>query len=161
MRVGVLGDTHGELRAARSLIGRMGHIDALLHTGDFHEDAMVMARWPELQGVAVHAVLGNGDYGLDGPREALLELAGHRILLVHGHRFGVKHGLSELVTEADRRRADVAVFGHTHVAWLEERDGLLLLNPGSTRYPRSEAPPSAAVLDLTASKATAELLELV
>ncbi len=160
MRLGVLGDTHGELRAARALIGRMGAIEILLHTGDYHEDAMLMAHWPELAGVAVHAVLGNGDYGQDGPRQALLDLAGHRILLVHGHRLGVKQGLQQLVAEALRRQADVAVFGHTHVPRLEERDGVLLLNPGSTRYPRLEAPASAAVLELAPGKREAELLEL-
>ncbi len=39
---------------------------------------------------------------------------GIRILLMHGHRYGVKSTLDAAIAEAIRREADVLVFGHTH-----------------------------------------------
>lgn len=161
MRVGLLGDTHGELRAAQLLIRRMGSVQALLHTGDYYDDAMQMSRWPELQGVLVRAVLGNGDYALDGPRQALVELEGRRVWLVHGHRFGVKQGLGSLVEEARRQGAEVVVFGHTHVSLVREQSGILLVNPGSPRFPRGQALGSAAVLEISPEGIVAEILELI
>ena len=56
---------------------------------------------------------------------------GVRIFATHGHLFNVKYdpSLSELVREA--KDADVVLFGHTHSAHREKRDGMEILNPGS------------------------------
>lgn len=161
VRIGLLGDTHGELRSARLLLGRMGKIDLLLHTGDYYDDAMQLARWPELKGVVVHGVLGNGDYLLDGPRQITLDLQGHRLWLVHGHQHEVKRTLARLDHEAQRLKADVVVFGHTHVSGVFQQHGLLLVNPGSPGFPRGAAPGSAAVLEITPGRVQADLLELI
>lgn len=160
MRIGLLGDTHGDLRSARLLLDRMGKIDLLLHTGDYHDDAMQLRRWPELKGVAVHGVLGNGDYQVDGPRQLTLDLQGHRLWLVHGHQHEVKRTLGRLTQEARRVKADVVIFGHTHVSTVIEEDGLLLVNPGSPGYPRGGAPGSAAMLEIGPDGVRADLIEL-
>ncbi len=161
VRVGILGDTHGDLRTARLLLGRLGAIEALLHTGDYYDDAMQMARWPELRGIPVHAVLGNGDYALDGPRQVTLQLAGRKVMLVHGHQHDVKRGLTRLVQGARSLAPDAVVFGHTHVAGIFHEQGLLLINPGSPSLPRRRVPGSGAILDIRPDGIFPELIELV
>lgn len=161
MRIALLGDTHGDLRSVRLLLDRMGRIDLLLHTGDYYDDAMQIRRWPELTGVKVHGVLGNGDYRVEGPHQLTLDLLGRRLWLVHGHQQEVKRNLDRLAREAKRLKAQVVVFGHTHVSGVWEQDGLLLVNPGSPGYPRRAAPGSAAVLEIGPDGMRAEVVELI
>ena len=40
--------------------------------------------------------------------------------------------------EALDRECDIAMYGHTHRPFLEERGGITILNPGSLSYPRQE-----------------------
>ena len=78
-------------------------------------------------------------------------------------KYLVKH-LSELLgrdvkwasdcvgAEADAAKAalkpgDVLLHGHTHVLRAEEKDGLLILNPGSTSIPKEGNPPTYATLE--------------
>ena len=51
--------------------------------------------------------------------------------------FNVKYGLGELEHEARERKADVALFGHTHIAHDEYIDGVRLFNPGSLGFGKS------------------------
>ena len=40
--------------------------------------------------------------------------------------------------EGRSRNVDIVMFGHTHRPFLEQSDGVTLLNPGSLSYPRQE-----------------------
>ena len=72
----------------------------------------------------------------DAPLDQLVELGGVRIFAVHGHVEGVSGGIGALVQKAKRFGAQVALFGHTHVAFTGYQDGITLLNPGSIARPR-------------------------
>ena len=65
----------------------------------------------------------------------IVEMDGRRILLHHGHH------------ETDTSTVSVVMSGHTHVPVLEEKDGVLYLNPGSTTIPKNGSRPSYAVWD--------------
>ena len=65
----------------------------------------------------------------------IVEVDGKRILLHHGHH------------ETDTSTVSVVMSGHTHVPVLEEKDGVLYLNPGSTTIPKNGSRPSYAVWD--------------
>jgi hypothetical protein len=43
--------------------------------------------------------------------------------------------------------ADLAVYGHTHVASVVREEGTLFVNPGSASLPRGRDPASAALVD--------------
>jgi hypothetical protein len=145
MRVGVLGDSHGDLDLSKQAVRAMGAVDLLVHTGDFYQDALLLA---DQLGVEVHAVVGNCDRCVPGPREELLELAGHRIFLTHGHLYGVKQGLLRLDYRAREVGADLVIFGHTHVPLSEEFNGIRYLNPGSVAWPRLAGQCSYALIRL-------------
>ena len=139
--VGVLSDTHGHLypRIKELLAG----VDHIVHAGDVGS-AQVLA---ELRALApVTAVRGNCDAGVWAqglPARAELELEGVRILV--GHVAGrLKEETAGRGRDAGSSAPDggygVVISGHSHLAAIEERGGVLYLNPGSAgprRYGRS------------------------
>ena len=132
MRVGVFSDSHGDTQALDELLERMGHLDAVCFLGDVERDAEhLQQRLAAMPGQpALYAVRGNNDYynTCALPWEQLIELDGVRIYMTHGHRIVSEMGL---VYKAQELGAKVAMFGHTHVAFCEVQQGVLLLNPGS------------------------------
>ncbi len=129
MRVGVLSDTHGVLEQAARAVRQMGHIDALIHAGDFYVDALFLKS--ELK-APVYAVAGNCDYPSGGPEELTITLKGHKILITHGHLYRVKNGLQRLFYRALEMGVKAVIFGHTHVPLNLLENDTLFFNPGST-----------------------------
>lgn len=156
MRVGIISDTHGKLRA--EVFRHFAGVEHILHAGDIGGRDVLA----ELEAIApVDAVFGNTDsYDMRGFVEAVVEteLAGHAVVVVHGHQLGspTPEGLAHAFP-----RADVVVFGHTHRP-LEMRIGRqLFINPGGAGAPRFGLTPSIGVLELPAgSHPTFELIEL-
>ena len=115
----VLSDSHGHPDRIAEAIRRV-HPDGILFAGDGLRD-LTYCDVP----CPLWAVRGNCDWVtspliVDGDRleaedEVLVTLEGIRILLTHGHRYGVKGGLGAAVAHAERQRADVLIYGHTHV----------------------------------------------
>ncbi len=75
------------------------------------------------------------------PTEQELVLEGRRILLTHGHCFGVKGGIGQLAARAAGAGYDIVLFGHTHepqetYCTIQDRP-IYLFNPGSLGSPRS------------------------
>lgn len=136
MRAVIISDTHGALQRADYTLQAVGPFDLIVHAGDHWLDA---ERLGELFEVPVKAVAGNCDPENCGPDQAIFTWAECRILLVHGNHHHVKDGLSLLRTTAQRSRAQLAIFGHTHQWHLERDANLVLLNPGSVAHPRSAA----------------------
>jgi len=83
-------------------------------------------------------VPGNNDFFSTLPRERTLKLEGFNIWITHGHNYYVSMDPSILKSEAAARGADIVMFGHTHRPIVENRDGLIAVNPGSISYPRQE-----------------------
>jgi len=149
LRGGVVSDSHRRFGMVASMRAQCGRLDWLLHAGDHLTDAPRIAEAVGVEPDRVRAVAGNCDFPETEPAEVLLELAGVRILLVHGHQHGVKTGPQRLLYRAQEVGARVAVFGHSHIPFLEDVGGVLLLNPGSLSMPRRpQDPPSCAVLEL-------------
>ena len=101
-----------------------------------------------------YAVRGNCDcfcvprFG-DAQDTMTLTVDSLKLLITHGHRYGVKSGLGALIAKAAEIEADAVIFGHTHdplemtllPAHTNERYGICLhkplhvFNPGSIGYP--------------------------
>lgn len=105
--------------------------DQIIHLGDLLRDAEQLAGlYPQ---IPVCMVPGNCDGWTDVPAKKLIELRGRRILLSHGHLWGVKSGYESAMAEARRAGADILLFGHTHRAYCQRFPGLWVMNPGSSR----------------------------
>ena len=102
--------------------------DAIVHLGDHIDDAYELQRL--LPGTMIHMVQGNCDFQSVAESELLLTFEGVTVYMTHGHIHDVKSGYDALVKRARQRRADLALFGHTHKAIIWEENGLWLMNPG-------------------------------
>jgi uncharacterized protein len=154
----VIADTHIPRRARalpESLLPHLERADLILHAGDLMDPALL----DELATYApVLAVRGN----LDSPEVKLSEVLefefdGVRIAMIHDS--GPKKGRRNRM----RRRfpeARVVVFGHSHIPWLEDEEGLLLLNPGSPTDRRRQPVHTFALLRAEGGKVRAEVLAL-
>jgi putative phosphoesterase len=144
----VLSDTHGNLPALEAVLHWAGGraIDTAVFLGDGDSDlapasaaAGFICRWEKVR--------GNGDYNSAVPESAALDFSGCRFFLTHGHRYALYNGYCLLGAAARKAGANAALFGHTHVPFLNEEDGVLLINPGSVGRPRSRIGATFAVIE--------------
>lgn len=146
MIVGITGDTHHNGQAIRRLVAVAPHVDVWLHTGDHAEDADLLA---SLTGINVVRVTGNCDFDKRvAPADWELEYEGFKLWLTHGHNYIDFNEERELAWWCEQLKADIVVYGHTHVPknkWVGKK---LLINPGSPSRPRTLEGPSFAVLTL-------------
>ena len=131
MKILVFSDSH------RSRGGMLDAIDAhrpdqVIHLGDLQSDAEELTYvYPKLP---ICMVPGNCDGWTMDPLKKQITLAGKRILLSHGHLWGVKKGYEAAVADARAVGADILLFGHTHRALCQQlEDGLWMMNPGASR----------------------------
>lgn len=160
MRIGVISDTHIPSRASgipAEVLERFAGVELILHAGDIS----VARALDELRAVApVRAVAGNVEdpsVATTFPEELRLSLSGVAIGVVHNS--GPTQGRRERM----RRRfpgCRVVIFGHSHLPVVEDRGGLLLLNPGSACDPRRAPAPTVAILTLAGGEPSAELVAL-
>lgn len=144
MLIAVVGDTHGHIKEIQAALEGL-KLDGMLFTGDFLSDGRRLGKRLSLP---FYGVAGNCDRGSEDIQERLLDVEGHRIFIVHGHQYGVKHGLLKLCYRAAELEAEAVLFGHTHMPMAEEIDGIWLVNPGSPSNPRGGSLPSYALLEI-------------
>lgn len=91
---------------------------------------------------------GNNDYGYHN-EIAVFEFAGHCFYMCHGHRHSMYGGHQTLLAAARKAGANAVLFGHSHVPYQKNKEGVLLLNPGSVARPRSRIGATFAVIECT------------
>jgi putative phosphoesterase len=146
MRIGLVSDTHDLLRP--EVLQFLRGSDHIVHAGDICGEA-VLAALRELAPLTV--VRGNNDRGpwADAlPEATTVQLGGIR---VH-----VLHDLKALREPPPQVR--VVVSGHSHKPRVEERAGVLYVNPGSAGPRRFKLPISAGELRVQGGELTAHLV---
>lgn len=129
MKILVLSDSHGCTEYMEQAV-RWEKPDCVIHLGDHAADAEQLQRLhPMMPMIRVRGNCDFSDFDEHESREAVYD--GVRILAVHGHRYGVKSGLLRLFMAAKEKTVHVALFGHTHCAYCEKKDGIWLMNPGA------------------------------
>lgn len=149
MRVFLVSDTHGQIGGALACLRRHHDIDRVIHLGDYTRDADALAA---RLGRVVLTVRGNNDWNATVPEELVLDLAGHRLYIAHGHRQHVQSGVQLLAETAREQACDIALYGHTHRATVERVAGVWTINPGSASLPR-DGVAQCAILTLEEERA--------
>ncbi len=132
-RIMIVSDTHRKLTNLVGALSKEGHIDMLIHLGDFEGDDEAIKNMVDCP---VYMVPGNNDYGVSYEREQEFEIAGRNVFITHGHNYYVSLDLALIRKEAVARGFDIVMFGHTHRPVIEVGDDVTLINPGSLSYPR-------------------------
>lgn len=155
MRIGIISDTHGQLRP--EVFEHFAGVEHVLHAGDVGPADLLT----ELEAIApVTAVWGNTDGWeiRERCREvAELELAGVRIAVLHGHQLGAP---TPEKLAARYPNAGLIVFGHSHKAVIRQVGPVLAVNPGSAGPRRFNTSPSLALAGLDQGRVTAQIVAL-
>lgn len=161
MKIGIISDSHGSASAWENAVSKyFKDCDVIVHAGDvlYHgprnplPEGYNPAKLAEMiNGSPVPVVFARGNcdadidsvlihYPVQAPY-ALLYVKGKSVLVTHGHNLSFD-SVSEL---AGKYNSDLIISGHTHIPWLEEKSGTVLLNPGSCALPKGGAEPTIAV----------------
>ncbi len=137
LRILIMSDSHGRNENVELAIAQVreeiGEFQMLIHLGDVGDAREIES----LAGVPCYIVRGNTDYDAKLLNANVIEAGGHRIFATHGHLYQVDMRLDLLRFAALENDCDIAMYGHTHVPYLEEDpDDVTILNPGSISKPR-------------------------
>lgn len=128
MKILVLSDSHGNVGNMEEAVARTSP-RMIFHLGDCWRDAeRLHDRFPD---IPFYQVPGNCDFRPGEPTERVVCLEDYRILLCHGHTYGVKQSLLTAGFAAEEQNLDLFLFGHTHRPLVDRRGKTLFLNPGS------------------------------
>ncbi|MFC1808201.1 metallophosphoesterase family protein [Candidatus Omnitrophota bacterium] len=134
MRVIVLSDTHKPVSGGwipEALLNDLKAADLIIHVGDATEESVL----DELKEISpVEAVAGNMDSPAlkkANPIKKILQLGKFKVGLIHGE--GSPSCLQAYVQRIFRNDdVDCIIYGHSHVPCIEEIDGRIYMNPGSS-----------------------------
>ncbi len=145
MRIFAVSDTHRYRHELLTAVKNAQPFSAILHAGDETSDAewlVSRVNWP------VYAVAGNWDSQSQMyPSEQIFDF-GVQILLIHGHRQRVKENLTLLASKARESKANIVIYGHSHIARTTMLDNVLYVNPGSIAAPRGRRERTYAMIDI-------------
>ena len=148
--VGIISDTHGLLRSEAS--NRLRGCDIIIHAGDIGSPDVI----DQLELVApVRAIRGNIDKGAWAsayPHDDVIEIGGKYIYVLHN--------LAELDLDPAAAGFHVVVSGHSHQPKIENKDGILFVNPGSAGPRRFTLPIAIAKLEIEDNEARARIEEI-
>ena len=148
--IGVISDTHGRLRPEAVAVMQGSH--SIIHAGDIGDPRIL----DELSAIApVTAVRGNIDHGAWAQK-----IPATNVLQVGEVAIYVLHDLAELDLKPEAAHFAAVVYGHSHVAKQESKNGVLYFNPGSAGARRFQLPVSVGRLLLENGKVQSEIVEL-
>jgi uncharacterized protein len=148
--VGVIPDTHGLVRpeAVEALRGT----DMILHAGDVGGPRVLEALGAVAPVVAVRGNNDKGEWADSLPQRGVVEVGAVFVYLLHD--------LKEIGLSPSGAGFKVVISGHSHKPSVEERGGVLYLNPGSAGPRRFSLPVSVARLMVSGEAVDAEVIKL-
>ena len=150
MRIGLISDTHGLMRA--EALAALAGSEHIIHAGDIGKPAVLDA----LRSIApLTAIRGNNDTA-----EWARSLRETERLEIAGVRIHVVHDLAQLDIDPRAEAIDVVVHGHSHRPRIVTRDGVLYVNPGSAGPRRFKLPLSVGWLVIDRGRCSAEIVPL-
>ena len=148
--VALIADTHGLLRP--EALAALRGSDHIVHAGDIGTPQVLAG----LRAVApVTAVRGNNDQGAWAR-----SLSDSEAVEIGGHWLYVLHDVHDLDLDPGAAGFAAVIAGHSHRPLVEERRGVLFVNPGSAGPRRFTLPVAVARLRVSASAVRAETVLL-
>ncbi|MCS7234327.1 MAG: phosphodiesterase [Synergistetes bacterium] len=162
MRVGILSDTHGGLKAWEESLRLFGDVDLIIHAGDilYHGPRNPFPERHDPKGLAqainslqIPLLVARGNCDADVDQLAIdfpilnpyiiYDLGGFRVFAHHGHSLSEE----EIMKFVTKLGVKLVVSGHTHKFHLEKKNGIWFFNPGSPSLPKSEEGPTVGLVE--------------
>jgi uncharacterized protein len=151
IRVGLISDTHGLLRPEATAF--LSGCNLILHGGDIGNSAIL----EELEKIApLKVVCGNNDRGPWAQHLRETELISVGAVMLY-----LIHNVTHLEDKPPPAGVRVVVSGHSHQPMIEQRGGILFVNPGSSGPRRFKLPVSAGELTLSEAGVDARIVDLI
>jgi putative phosphoesterase len=148
--IGVISDTHGLVRP--EAVAALKGAEMLIHAGDIGKPEVLEALIAIAPVVAVRGNNDRGTWAATLPETAIVELGTLRLYVLHD--------VKTLTLDPVTAGFAAVIAGHSHQPRLEQRQGVLFLNPGSAGPRRFRLPIAVARLYVRAETLDAELIEL-
>jgi uncharacterized protein len=149
-KIGIISDTHDLLRpeAFKALAGS----EIIIHAGDVGSSGII----DRLKILApVYAVRGNMDkspWGDTLPTTDIIEISGKLLYVLHN--------IAEMDLNPAAAGIAVVISGHSHRPHIENKSGILCINPGSAGPRRFSLPVTVASLQIVGDNISCEVIEL-
>lgn len=152
MQIIVASDTHGRNERLLELEKLYPEAALFLHAGDWGTDPKKYDHWV--------TVMGNNDirYERDMEKNRIILADGHKIFMLHGQQLPYGNREKRLADMANQNGCDIAIYGHSHKAFIEEINGVLVINPGYLLRSRDGRGISYIVLTLDKNQVDAKLV---
>jgi putative phosphoesterase len=130
--IGIISDTHDRLSAVADVVEYLNslELEMVIHAGDY------IAPFTAIELKKLNAKLVGVFGNNDGEKAGLLKHMPDLVELLEfehgGKKFAVYHGTLPAVVDelVQSKKYDIVIRGHSHVAEVEDADGVLLINPG-------------------------------
>ncbi|MGL4730868.1 MAG: metallophosphoesterase [Clostridium sp.] len=156
MKIGIISDTHRNKSNMDRAVEKLKDCDMIFHLGDNYKDIEYIKQKYTGEIVAIH---GNCDTMKKLDKEKVCKIEGYTIFLTHGDNYGVNFNTFKLGYKAMEIGAEIVLYGHSHVASIEEDNNIKFINPGSVGQPR-DGRASIAKMNLTKENLDCEIIRL-
>lgn len=150
MRVLIVSDTHRRGENFYRALEEAGPVSLVIHCGDvegqeyeFEEAVRSTNNCPLVMAA------GNNDFFSGLKNDVEVQIGPYKALVTHGHNYYISMSNEFLKREAVARGYQMVFYGHTHRPVVDDKSGILAVNPGSLSYPRQEGrKPSYALMEI-------------
>jgi putative phosphoesterase len=150
MSIGVISDTHGLLRP--EAVAALQGSDLIIHAGDVGAPDILEALGRIAPVIAVRGNIDTAPWTTALPDTEVVQHEGHSIYVLHD--------LAALDLNPAAAGFSAVITGHSHVPKIEDRGGVLFLNPGAAGPRRFQLPVTVARISLAGGRLHAEIVEL-
>ncbi len=147
----LISDVHGDIYTLNKILEIEKDVDLKIFAGDLQK-----RKYEVIEKNFDYFVLGNSDFLIKNvPNEIVFEFEEISFYLTHGHLFGSifqKIDFNSLIQRAKLLNCKVAIYGHNHIKNDELINGIRIVNPGSTSFPRDGMVGSYAIIEIENKK---------
>jgi putative phosphoesterase len=165
MKIGVVSDSHGHIENLRRAVKDMREagVDVIVHLGDDYDDVKAFS---DQEGTSIIQVPGvfspyYQDPGI--PNRVIEEWEGVRVLLTHTpepHKHDLPTDLDPAAVVA-RGEVRMVLSGHSHIPEVQEKGGVVWVNPGHVKDDDKKGyPPTYALLEITDTEIRVRIVDL-
>lgn len=148
MKIMILSDSHTMNKSDLLNLLKANDADYYIHCGDIY------MTYNGLGLSNFYICRGNNDFG-NLHDDLSITLDNINFFVTHGHHYDVDYDKDSLVQLAHEKGAEVLCFGHTHQPYIESREGVIVINPGSACYARGAyRNPTYCIFDTDSKKVT-------
>jgi len=165
MKIGLFSDSHGNvknLKAVADYLVKEAKVDMLVHLGDDYDDTRVLDKY-KIPVVKIPGVFSSYYKDPKIENRVIRDFEGTKILISHTDKVHENDLPDDLDPEevVSAKLVKAVFYGHTHIPLVDERNGILFVNPGHLKDEDKKGfLPSFAVVEIKDGEIEATVLSL-